>query len=86
MATPRHFTTTPAGRGSMMIRLGRVLDRFDSGSEVSAVKLAADLAEFGSEPLRFWALEGQRSDRGNGAAGGAEPNASGLAASGDVGG
>jgi hypothetical protein len=37
----------------MMIRLGRVLDRFDSGYEVSAVKLPADLAEFGSEPLRF---------------------------------
>jgi hypothetical protein len=48
-----HSTITPAGRGSMMIRLGRVLDRFDSGYEVSAVKLPADLAEFGSEPLRF---------------------------------
>jgi hypothetical protein len=57
MATPRHSTITPAGRGSRMIRLGRVLDRFDSGYEVSAVKLPADLAEFGWEPLRFCALE-----------------------------
>ena len=39
MATPRHSTITPAGRGSRMIRLGRVLGRFDSGYEVSAVKL-----------------------------------------------
>jgi hypothetical protein len=70
----------------MMIRLDRVLDRFDSGYEVSAVKLPVDLAEFGSEPLRFWVVEDERVTGGNGAAGGAEPNASGLAASGDVGG
>jgi hypothetical protein len=37
----------------MMSRLGRVLDRFDSGYEVSAVRLPVDLAEFGWEPLRF---------------------------------
>jgi hypothetical protein len=76
----------PAGRGSMMIRLGRVPDRFDSGSEVSAVKLPADLAESGSEPLRFWVVEDERVTGENGATRGAEPNASRLAASGDVGG
>jgi hypothetical protein len=37
-----------------MIGLGRVPDRFDSGYEVSAVRLPVDLAEFGWEPLRFW--------------------------------
>ena len=70
----------------MMIRLVVCLDRFDSGYEVSAVKWPADLAEFGSEPLRFWVVEDERVTGEDGATRGAEPNASRLAAGGDVGG